>query len=121
MDQAWALEKEFWDASTSGDVAAYYARVLTADAFVVVPGDVLDRDRLMLLWDSRAPFESYELTQSRVVLVNGETVVLSYRVDAKDPAGEVYRARVSSVYVWSGGGWALAMRQHTPEPDSSAS
>src|SRR3982750_1225404 len=98
MDRAWALEQEFWEAGTSGDVAAYYARVLAAEAFVVVPGAVLEREDLLRQWQSRPPWTSYDLSDARTVLVNGETVVISYTVAAKDAAGSTYRARVSSVY-----------------------
>jgi len=119
MDQAWALEEEFWEASTSGGVAAHYARVLAADAFVVVPGGVLEREDLLRQWDGRPPWVDYELSDSRMVLVNGETVVMTYRVAAHDRRGRLYRARVSSVYVWEGSGWALTLRQHTPEPDTT--
>ena len=119
MDQAWALEEEFWRVSTSGGVPAYYARVLAADAFVVVPGGTLEREDLLRQWDDRPPWSEYELSESRMVLVNGETVVMTYRVLARDRGGGVYRARASSVYVWAGSGWALALRQHTPEAGTS--
>jgi hypothetical protein len=119
MDQAWALEEEFWEASTSGEVAAHYARVLASDGFVVVPGGVLEREDLLRQWHGRPPWADYALSESRMVLVNGETVVMTYRVEAHDADGGIYRARVSSVYVWAGNGWALALRQHTPEPETT--
>ena len=114
MDQAWQLEEQFWAAGAAGDVQDHYAHVLTSDAFVVVPGAVLQREDLMQEWEDRTPWKDYEFTERRTVLVNGETVVLSYRVAATGPDG-VYRARVSSVYTWVTG-WALAFRQHTPDP-----
>jgi hypothetical protein len=119
VDRAWELEEEFWKASTSGDVAAHYARVLTADAYVVVPGGLLEREDLLRQWRGRPHWADYELADVRMALVNGETVVMSYRVQAHDQDGGLYKARVSSVYVWSGGGWALALRQHTPEPETT--
>lgn len=115
IDQAWQLEEQFWAAGATGQVPDYYARVLTADAFVVVPGAVLRREDLIRAWDDRDPWQEYELVDRRDVLVNGETVVLSYRVRASVPGGEAYRAQVSSVYTWVTG-WALAFRQHTPDP-----
>lgn len=119
MDQAWALEEDFWRAGTTGDVARYYARVLAADAYVVVPGGILDRHDLVRQWEDRPPWTRYDLSERRMVLVNGETVVMTYRVEAHDHGGTVYKARVSSVYVWAGRTWALALRQHTPEADTS--
>jgi hypothetical protein len=52
------------------------------------------------------------------VLINGETVLLSYRVSASSPDTPAYEARVSSVYTWEAG-WVLAFRQHTPEGDAA--
>ena len=115
MDQAWEREEEFWEAGTQGRVHDYYARVLATDAFVVVPGQVLGREDLMRQWENRAAWAGYALTERREVLVNGETVVLSYRVIAQQIDGPPYQARVSSVYTWVAG-WALAFRQHTPDP-----
>ena len=54
-----------------------------------------------------------------MLLANGETVVITYRVQALDQDGGRYHARISSIYVWEGNGWALTMRQHTPEPDTT--
>lgn len=118
MDEAWKLEEEFWRAGSSGrdSVRAYYARVLTSDAFVVVPGQVLAREELLRQWDHRSPWERYVIDDRRTVLVNGQTVVLSYRVSASGPETPRYDARVSSVYTWESG-WALAFRQHTPTDD----
>jgi hypothetical protein len=116
VDQAWKLEEEFWGAGVTGRVHEYYARVLAADAFVVVPGHVLVREDLLRQWDDRASWADYSLSERRIVLVNGETVVLTYRVRAQQLDGDAYQARVSSVYTWVGG-WALAFRQHTPDPD----
>ena len=116
MDQAWELEEGFWHAGTSGGVQDFYAKVLAADAFVVVPGRVLLRDDLLRQWDDRAPWTEYALTDRRTVLVNGETVLLSYALTARDAEGREYRARVSSVYTWVAR-WVLAFRQHTPDRD----
>ena len=116
MDQAWQLEERFWSAGTTGEVPDYYAHVLTSDAIVVVPGQVLQREELLRQWQDRPPWRDYEITDRRDVLVNGETALLCYQVAATSPDGTVYRARVSSLYTWVTG-WALAFRQHTPERD----
>ena len=115
VDQAWALEEEFWAAGASGQIHDYYARVLAADAFVVIPEHVLLREDLLRQWDERAAWADYTLSEQRIVRVNGETVVLTYRVEAQQVDGTAYRAQVSSLYTWVGRGWALAFRQHTPD------
>jgi hypothetical protein len=116
VDEAWKLEVEFWEAGAAGRIHEYYARVLAADAFVVVPGKVMVREDLLNIWDDRAAWEHYDLTEQRIVLVNGETVAITYAIKARQIGGFTYRARVSSMYTWVGGGWALAFRQHTPDP-----
>jgi hypothetical protein len=115
MDETWELEEDFWRAGTTDadTVRAYYARVLTSDAFVVTPDKVLAREQLLREWDVRPPWTSYELDDRRTLLVNGQTVVLSYHVTASSPDSPAFDARVTSVYTWVGG-WALAFRQHTP-------
>jgi hypothetical protein len=115
MDETWALEEDFWRAGTvdGSNVQAYYARVLTSDAFVVVPGRVLAREQLLRQWDGRRPWAWYEITDRRTILVNDQTVVLSYRVAASSPNTPRYEAQVTSVYTRVGA-WALAFRQHTP-------
>ncbi len=120
MDQAWQLEEEFWQAGTSGRVADYYARVLASDGFVVVPGRVLGRDDLLDQWRDRAAWKDFSLTEPQIVLVNGETAALTYHISATQIGGEPYRARVSSIYTWVAHGWALAFRQHTPDPEPTA-
>jgi hypothetical protein len=115
MDQAWALEEEFWEAGTSGQTAEFYARVLTSDGFVVVPEGVMLRDDLLHVWHDRAPWDRYELTERHDQLVNGETLLLTYRLVASSEDTPDYRARVSSLYTWMVSRWALVFRQHTPE------
>jgi hypothetical protein len=118
MDEAWKLEEEFWRAGSAGrdSVRAYFSRVLTSDAFVVVPGQVLAREELLRQGDGSVPWDQVAIDDRRTVLVNGQTVVLSYRVSASSPQAPRYDARVSSVYTWESG-WALAFRQHTPASD----
>lgn len=116
MDQAWELEEAFWRAGMSGQIAPFYAKVLTSDAFVVAPGRVLLRDDLVYMWRERSPWDWYEISERHDQLVNGETALLSYRVAASSQDTPDYRAYVSSLYTWVGG-WALAFRQHTPDSD----
>ena len=128
MDQAWEIEEDFWRAGTSGGVPDYYARVLTSDAYVVRPEGVLGREDLLREWDGRAAWAGYTISERQDRLVDGETVLLTYRVEARTagpPDGpgapdSDYRAYVSSVYTWVGAGWALVFRQHSPAADAPA-
>jgi hypothetical protein len=116
VDQAWQLEQESWAAAASGEAAAFFAKVMTGDAFVVLPGRILERDDVIGRWaDDLTPWRSYELGTPRLVLLDGDTVAVSYRVTASSDEEPDYRAQVTSMYTWVGGGWALAFRQHTPD------
>ena len=119
VDQAWQIEEDFWRAGASGGVPEWYARVLTSDAYVVVPGGVLGREELMREWDSRAEWTEYAMTERQDRLVDGETVLLTYRIRARSADVADYRGLVSSVYTWVGAGWALVFRQHSPAADGT--
>jgi hypothetical protein len=115
MDQAWKLEQESWEAARSGRSGEFFARHMTTDAFVVMPGTLISRDRLILGWGDRKPLDRYQLAEPKMVLVDGESVLISYRVSAHAEWLPDYEAQVSALYTWSGGEWALAFRQHTPD------
>jgi hypothetical protein len=118
MDQAWELEQELWKAVSSGDAGAFYARHMTSDGFIVLPGIVIDRNELILRWNSHEPLREYTLSEPRLVMVDGDTVLISYRVVADSEWLPDYRAQVTALYTWSGGEWALAFRQHTPDSET---
>jgi len=115
MDQAWALEQQLWEAVGSGGAGAFYARHMTSDGFIVLPGVVIDRNELIARWNTHQPLREYTLSEPRMVMVDGESVLISYRVTADAEWLPKYRAQVTALYTWSGGEWALAFRQHTPD------
>jgi hypothetical protein len=118
MDEAWRLEQELWEAVSSGGASDFYARHMTADAFIVIPGSVIDRHELIMRWEAHKPLREYNLSQPRLVMVDGDSVLITYRVTADGDWLPNYRAQVTALYTWSGGGWALAFRQHTPDGDA---
>jgi hypothetical protein len=115
MDQAWRLEQELWEAVRSGNAGSFYAHHMTADGFIVLPGVVLDRHELINRWETHAPLTRYSLSEPRLVLVDGDSVLITYRVDADGEWLPNYRAQITALYTWVGGEWALAFRQHTPD------
>jgi hypothetical protein len=117
MDQAWKLEQESWQAAASGNASDFYREHMTTDGFLVVPNALYHRHQLIGRWEEREPLTFYELSEPHIVLVDGESVLLTYRVVADGGWLPNYRARVSSLYTWSGGTWALSFRQHTPDVD----
>jgi ketosteroid isomerase-like protein len=115
VDQAWQLEQDSWAAVAAGDAATFFAKTMTDDAFVVVPDAVLGRNELVARLQGPPSWQRYALADERLVLLDGETVLVSYRVttDGDDVPG--YRGHVTTMYRWLDGGWALAFRQHTPD------
>jgi hypothetical protein len=115
MDEAWRLEQELWQAVSSGGAGAFYARHMTTDGFVVLPGAVINRNELILRWEHHDPLREYALSGQRLVMVDGDSVLITYRVAADGEWLPNYHAQVTALYTWSGGEWALAFRQHTPD------
>jgi hypothetical protein len=117
MDEAWRLERELWEAAKAGEAGEFYARHLTADGFVVLPGMVLERHELILKGTGHTPVASYELSEPRMVMVDGGSVLITYQVTAQVREQPEYRAHITALYTLVGSDWALAFRQHTPEQD----
>jgi hypothetical protein len=117
MDEAWRLEQELWEAVSSGGASAFYARHMTADGFVVLPGAVVERHELIMRWETQPPLREYSLSEPRMVLVDGSSVLITYRVIADGDWLPDYHAQITALYTWIGGEWALAFRQHTPDSD----
>ena len=117
MDEAWRLEQELWEAVSSGGASAFYARHMTTDGFIVVPGAVLERHELIMRWETQKPLREYTLSEPRLVLVDGSSVLITYRVVADGEWLPNYHAQITALYTWIGGEWALAFRQHTPDSD----
>lgn len=117
MDQAWALEESFWEASVKGDATGFYARHMTTDGYVVLPNRIVPRADLVSGWVDRKALRSYELSEPKYTLIEGGNVVITYEVSADAEWLPAYRAFVTVVYTWLPGGWGLVCRSHTPQGD----
>jgi hypothetical protein len=115
VDQAWRLEPELWKALSSGSASAFYAQHMTSDGYIVLPGAVIDRNELILGQDRREPLREYSLSEPRLVMVDGDSVLITYRVAADGEWHPDYHGQITALYTWIGGEWALAFRQHTPD------
>ncbi|GAA3385294.1 hypothetical protein [Cryptosporangium minutisporangium] len=114
MDQAWKLERHFWEELSEGRAGGFYARHMTADGYVVLPNGVMNRDELIVRWEQHEPL-TYELSEPRLLLVDGGSVLIQYHASADGSWLSNYRAWITSLYTWEGADWALVFRQHTPE------
>jgi uncharacterized protein (TIGR02246 family) len=115
------LERQGWDALAAGNGAAFYARLMTDDAIVVVPGMVLDRTQTLASWEGMAPWSSYRLDHERVLALGADITLVTYEATATRPGDDrPYHAQLTSVYVAGDGSddeeWRLAFHQQTPIP-----
>ena len=117
MDEAWKLERQFWDELGNGGASGFYARHMTADGYVVLPSGVVERQDLIDRWKSHEPLRQVELSPPRLLLVDGGSVLVHYHVACDGEWLPNYRAWVTSLYTWEGAGWSLVFRQHTPETE----
>lgn len=110
------LEREAWRAlSTDGETAAeHYERVLAEEVLMLLPGGLVIDDRRAVIDSMRgAPWESFELSGERVIVLGDRTAVVTYRATAHRPDQD-YEALFSSTYVREGCEWRLALHQQTP-------
>jgi hypothetical protein len=113
--ELWTLERAGWEALSGGDPVAFYDRLLTSDAVMVLPGMVMDRDEVLRSWNGVTPWSDYRLDERAVVTLGGEVVALTYQATARRPGQtRPYRATMTSVYVRREDRWRLALHQQTP-------
>lgn len=111
-----ALEGQGWEALSSDAGAAFYAKHLTDDALLVVPGVVLDKATWLASLASAAPWSSHRIEDARVVGLGAGCAALVYRATAQRQGEAAYVALVTSTYVRRHGRWLLALHQQTPVP-----
>ena len=115
-DDLTELERSAWKAlSTSGEAAAaYYSGVLADEILVLLPGGLVIDDRDRVIDSMRGdPWESFEMSDERVLELTDSSAVLVYRVTARRD-GDDYVALLNSTYVRVGDDWRLALHQQTP-------
>lgn len=112
-EQLITVEREGWDALVAGHGGEYYRQKLTEDALMAFPFGVLDRDETIAAMESAPPWDSYEMTDQRVVELTGDCGVVVYRVRAQRPGQEPFSAVVSSSFVRENDDWKLAFHQQS--------
>ena len=110
------LERAAWDAlSTDGAAAtAFYDDVLADDVLMLLPGGMVIDDRSTVVDSMRgAAWQSYELSDERVVPLGADSAIVGYRATATRN-DEPYTALFNSTYVRQDGDWKLVLHQQTP-------
>jgi hypothetical protein len=88
--------------------------VLADEVLMLLPGGLVINDRDAALEAmSGAPWETFELTDERVLDLTPTSAVVAYRATASR-TGTEYEALVSSTYVRGDFGWRLTVHQQSP-------
>jgi hypothetical protein len=114
--EPWELERAGWKALAAGGEAAtrFYDAVLAGEVVFVFPGGMRidDRDAVLASMGG-APWDAYELTDERIVVLGPESQVVTYVANGRRGTVE-YRALVTSAYANVAGRWRLVLHQQTP-------
>ncbi len=113
-DELIRLEREGWEALSSGRGGDYYREHLTDDAVMAFPFGVLTRKVTIQAMESAPPWSTYEIEDTRVVELTEDSGMVVYRATAQRAGEEAYSAVVSSTYVRRDGVWKLAFHQQSP-------
>ena len=108
------LEREGWEALSSGRGGEYYREHLADNALMAFSFGVMTRDEAIAAMESAPPWASFELKDPRVVELTEDSGVVVYAVEARREGQEPYAAVVSSTFVRHDGAWKLAFHQQTP-------
>lgn len=110
------LEQAAWQAlTTSGDAAAaFYDGVLAKDVLMLFPGGMVIDDRAQVVNSMKgADWDSFELSDTRVLQLSDDSAILAYRAHARRGDND-YDALLNSTYIREDGAWRLALHQQTP-------
>lgn len=108
LDAILEIEREL----AAGD-GATYRRHLREDAVVIVPGQALDTEATVAAMDASPGWDSFEMTEERLVPLGPDAAILTYRFHGRRSDSE-YTALLTSVYARDDGPWKLVFHQQTP-------
>jgi hypothetical protein len=108
------LEREGWEALSSGQGGMYYREHLTENALMAFAFGVMTRQEAIEAMHSASPWSMFEIHDPRVVALTADSGVLAYRAVAQRSGEAPYFAFISSTFVRVGGAWKLAFHQQTP-------
>jgi hypothetical protein len=90
-----------------------YRRHLAAEALLVLPNGVLDREACIAAMESSPGWDELEISDARTLALGDDGAVLTYAWRSR--RGEMsYTALMSSVYARRDGAWRLVLHQQTP-------
>ena len=109
------LEHAGWKSLCDGTGDAFYGRLMTEDAVMVLAnGVVMDRAAVTSALGQSPPWARYEITDVRLVPITADTAALVYTGTGwRDDQEAPFVASMSSVYVHTAAGWRLALYQQS--------
>lgn len=121
LNELLTLEHQGWESLCRGVGADFYGRIMTPDAVMVLAhGHVLDREAVIASLNGAPAWQSYEISEERLVEIGGDSAVLVYTGRAsRGDDGSQFHALMSSVYTRRDGQYRLALYQQTPIPGST--
>lgn len=116
------LEHQGWASLCDGTGAAFYGRVMTDNALMVLAhGQALDREAVAASLSQAPPWARYAITDEKLVMIDQQSAALVYTAHAsRDDGTPEFRALMSSVYTRHEGQWRLSLYQQTPIPPETA-
>ncbi|MBB0991423.1 nuclear transport factor 2 family protein [Dietzia sp. SLG510A3-30A2] len=122
MDIAELLELEHrgWSSLCDGTGADFYGRRMTADAVMVLAhGLALDREAVIASLNEAPPWQSYDISDERLIEVDENTAALVYTGRTSRGDEDHFHALMSTVYTRREGQWRIALYQQTPVPPAA--
>lgn len=114
LDDLLAVERAGWDALCGSTGGAFYGDLMRPDAvMILVNGMVLDRDAVAASLDGAPAWDSYDLSDARIVPTGADSAALVYRARAERDGEAPFEALMTSVYTLADGLPRLALYQQT--------
>ena len=114
LDSLLHLERAGWDSLCNSSGADFYGELMTVDGLMVlVNGFVLDREAVILSLNEARSWDTYEITDARIVAVGDGAATIVYNAMASRGGQEPFEAIMSSTYALVDGKPRLALYQQT--------
>ncbi|WP_170514775.1 nuclear transport factor 2 family protein [Ruegeria atlantica] len=108
------LEKQVWTALVEGNASADRA-LLSADFLGVYPTGFANRDDHVGQFADAPTMSRYELSETKLRVLNADIVLLSYRADYQRPDSDAWGAMlISSLWERRHDVWVNSFSQDTP-------
>lgn len=108
------LEHRGWVSLCEQKGADFYGDLMTEDGVqILVNGYVMTRDEVVAVLNQAPAWDSYELSDSRVIPLGDDAAALVYRATAQRGADVPFEAIMTSVYRVVDGDVKLALYQQT--------